>query len=282
MKILDIKPNTPEWFEFRKDKIGASDCPIIMGEGYTSPLNLWKEKVGNVERFTSPAMQKGKDEEEGIRVYLRKEFGTVLQEIVVQSEIYDWMIASIDGYDAERNEITEIKTTSDTKMFKDLANWKPLPMWVWQMQHQMYVCGLQKCRLVVKCDGLYYIKMIERDPEMVVRLLMEEEKFIECVLSMTPPVAENPLPELTDPSVISLISEYNAVHLTEKNAERRKKEIKEELAQRTANTPFTCIEGKFVLASRKGTIQYKDIPELHGIDLEMYRGPATEYWDIKS
>jgi len=32
---------------------------------------------------------------------------------------------------------------------------------------------------------------------------------------------------------------------------------------------------------RKGSIQYKSIPELQNVDLEQYRGKATKSWGVK-
>jgi hypothetical protein len=31
---------------------------------------------------------------------------------------------------------------------------------------------------------------------------------------------------------------------------------------------------------QKGTVQYKDIPELKGIDVDIYRGPEVERWKL--
>ena len=45
MKIIPIEQQSPEWFEWRKTGITASDMPIIMGVSpYKTPWQLWAEK----------------------------------------------------------------------------------------------------------------------------------------------------------------------------------------------------------------------------------------------
>jgi predicted phage-related endonuclease len=41
-----MQQQTPEWLEFRKNKIGASDAPIIMETSpWKTPYQLWLEKL---------------------------------------------------------------------------------------------------------------------------------------------------------------------------------------------------------------------------------------------
>ena len=63
------KQNTPEWLEFRKNKIGASDIPIIMGlSPYSTPLQLWKRKLGFLEEMQmNDCMRFGNENESIIR-----------------------------------------------------------------------------------------------------------------------------------------------------------------------------------------------------------------------
>jgi len=43
---------------------------------------------------------------------------------------------------------------------------------------------------------------------------------------------------------------------------------------------FKVEDMKIMQVERKGTINYKRIPELQGRDLEEYRSPSTTYWRI--
>ena len=85
MKRLNIEQDSPEWHELRNCSIGASDCPSIMGVGYDTPKNLWKQKLG-AKKFQSDAMKEGKELEPQLR-----ELGPVLAEkhIVIAKERYE-------------------------------------------------------------------------------------------------------------------------------------------------------------------------------------------------
>ncbi len=58
-----MQQNTPEWLEYRKTKIGASDAPILMNcSPWSSPYDLWMEKKGmKAPKKMTPAMQRGID-----------------------------------------------------------------------------------------------------------------------------------------------------------------------------------------------------------------------------
>ena len=60
-----MEQNTPEWQEFRKKRIGASDVPIIMGVSpWSDPLTLWRQKMDIVDTtFETAAMTHGRDNE---------------------------------------------------------------------------------------------------------------------------------------------------------------------------------------------------------------------------
>ncbi len=48
-----------EWLELRKNKIGASDAPIIMKVSpWKTPYRLWEEKLGLTECVSNQAMKR--------------------------------------------------------------------------------------------------------------------------------------------------------------------------------------------------------------------------------
>lgn len=51
-KVINIKPNTPEWLDFRKNFIGASEISTILGlDSYIQPARYFEEKVGVLETY---------------------------------------------------------------------------------------------------------------------------------------------------------------------------------------------------------------------------------------
>ena len=59
-------------------------------------------------------------------------------------------------------------------------------------------------------------------------------------------------------------------------------ELKKELIKASGDADKTDFEFLTVTkSSRAGSVEYKNIPELKGVDLEKYRKPSTEYFLIK-
>ena len=75
-----LQQNTNEWLEFRRNKIGSSDAPIIMGKSpWKTPHQLWEEKMGIKDSFfESQAMRRGKDLEPEARTAFEEQTGLVM------------------------------------------------------------------------------------------------------------------------------------------------------------------------------------------------------------
>src|SRR5271170_1345030 len=103
--------NTPEWLEMRRNKIGASDAPIIMQVSpWKTPYQLWEEKLGIAkQKQISYEMQRGTNLEEIARQEFEKMTGLIIFPQVVQHPNFEWMIASLDGIDLAHENIVEIK-----------------------------------------------------------------------------------------------------------------------------------------------------------------------------
>ncbi len=66
-----------------------------------------------------------------------------------------------------------------------------------------------------------------------------------------------------------------------KECERREAELYQQLTKLSRNK--ACKGGGYIYKSieRKGSIEYKAIPELKMIDLEKYRKPSTIFWKLE-
>ena len=75
-----MQQNTEEWLEFRRDKIGASDAPIIMGKSpWKTPHQLWEEKIGvRTSSYETAAMRRGKDLESEARKHFEQQTGLIV------------------------------------------------------------------------------------------------------------------------------------------------------------------------------------------------------------
>ena len=65
-KIERLQQNTPEWHQWRRHGLGASDTPVVMGEaGFKTPRMLWSIKTGRMQEETpGPAARRGKELEQ--------------------------------------------------------------------------------------------------------------------------------------------------------------------------------------------------------------------------
>ena len=68
-----------EWLEWRREGIGASDAPVIMGVSpWTTPLQLWENKLlGKSGQLETSSMRRGKDMEKEARRHFEEQMGTV-------------------------------------------------------------------------------------------------------------------------------------------------------------------------------------------------------------
>lgn len=80
----------------------------------------------------------------------------------------------------------------------------------------------------------------------------------------------------------ALNSEYLEAKAELKIAQEKEKALKEQILE-MCNDKSTSINGYLWEKSfRKGNIQYNEIPELIGIDLESYRGAPIEVWKFST
>lgn len=181
---INLKQNTPEWLEFRRKHIGASDAPAIMGVcKFNKPIDIWEEKLGlALPKEINYFMQRGKDLEFQALQMFENLTGILMIPKVVKNSNIDWMIASIDGMDFDNTKAVEIKCPGKKNHECALDGEIPKEYFP-QLQHQLAVTGL---------DKMYYFsytiesnKIIEvyRDQTYIDNLLKVEEDFWDCVIN---------------------------------------------------------------------------------------------------
>lgn len=72
--IRTIYKNRDEWLEARNSGIGASEIASVLGCGYSTPIQLWKEKIGAVQRKNlsdNERVKFGNDAEDALRSLFR-------------------------------------------------------------------------------------------------------------------------------------------------------------------------------------------------------------------
>ncbi len=192
-----------EWLEIRKRGIGSSDAAAAVGlNPYKSQLELWLEKTG---RDTGLPKTDPNDDESPMY------WGNVLEPIVAwhygkrtgnkvrrgnavlqhPDPELSWMLANIDRevIGADDVQILECKTAG----INGARLWKEgVPEYVQlQVMHQLAVTGKQAADVAVVLGGQHLeIHRIERDEEMIARLIELERTFWTYVETDTPPPAD--------------------------------------------------------------------------------------------
>jgi len=182
--------NTPEWKEWRKTKIGASDAAGVMGlSPWTSPHQLYEEKLGlRPEKYMSDAMIKGHNLEERARVCYEIETGLFIYPTVKIHPAWDFLIASLDGITLDGKTIVEIKCPGQKTI--SMAEKGEIPIhYQCQMQHQMFVTELDSCDYFVYeevYDGIIqntWRITVARDEKFIAEMVTAELEFYECLIT---------------------------------------------------------------------------------------------------
>ncbi len=275
-----------EWLEFRKDKIGASDVPIILGlSPWESPREFWNRRLTGKSIEANFAMRRGSLLESQARKILNMSCWGDYEPCVIQSRENPSLIASLDGLylDPEGNvHIAEIKCPGSKS--HDLAKAGIIPNhYIPQLCHQCMLSGAKTC-LYVSWDGYSdTVIKIRYTPEkdMCEKIKVEIEKFIASLNDFTAPEAQGrDWVECQDISLIEYANRYK--HLSNRISEYEKeRDFLKEMITSKMQHPKTIVNGlKIQKTYRSGAIDYSNIPELIGVNLETYRKPHTESWKI--
>ena len=139
MKIISLAQGSQEWLDWRKTRITATDASVIMGVNpFKNVSTLWKEKLDIVAAPTAnERMLRGQELEPVARQLFIEETGIDVEPLVVESDEFYWMGASLDGINDTRKIIIEIKCpSSDTHLLA--VDGSIRPYYMVQMQHQLY------------------------------------------------------------------------------------------------------------------------------------------------
>jgi putative phage-type endonuclease len=192
-----------EWLIMRKQGIGSSDAAAAIGlNPYQSPLELWMIKTGREENLPkidpndeSHPTYWGNILEPIVAAHYTKHTGLKVRKTnaILQHPDADkaWMLANIDYsiVGSKDVQILECKTAGEfgSRLWREGP-----PEYVQvQVQHQLAVTGRQVVDVCVLLHGQKIeIHRVERDDEVIARLIELERRFWEYVITETPPPAD--------------------------------------------------------------------------------------------
>ena len=179
--MIPKQQGSPEWHNWRKDRLGASDSGAIMGCGFLSIGALFDLKLGlRQPDEENEAMKRGKDMEEEARQAFEKMLDVELYPKCVEHPSLLWMSASLDGITRDGGLICEIKCPG--KKDHEVAMKGLVPeKYKAQLQHIMAVTGHEAIYYFSYRDGQGIIVVHPRDDHYIDVLVKREAYFFEML-----------------------------------------------------------------------------------------------------
>lgn len=277
MKILNIEQGSPEWLALRKNKIGASDAPVLMEVSpWRTPYQLWSEKMGLSETEQNQSMRRGLELEPIARQKFVDEIGYGVSPVVALHDSISYMLASFDGLSDSGEIAVEIKCPGreDHEMAMDgIITEKYVP----QLQHQMEVADIDSMFYFSYSERSYKIIEINRDHKYIKDIIEKEKAFWDCMQNLeAPDLIDRDYIKMENPEWDELEKEW--MYLSQ--FENRKEQVRKRLIEIAQNKNARGNYIKLSKVMRKGNVDYKSVPALTGIDLEKYRKGTIETYRI--
>jgi putative phage-type endonuclease len=293
-----MEQGTNEWLAWRHKAITSSKAPIIMGKSkYMTRYQLWFEMIGEPKaqerpRFVQELGHKFEPKALGY-IALQNEILDFKPTLFEHKE-YDWLKASLDGYSEEKNIALELKYVGKDRFNQVKTTRKPLDDHWDQLQHILMVTGAKKLIYGVytldaerkSIDEIHWID-VHIDLDYVLKELFPTLKeFHEMVISGTQPeLIEKDQVEISDQLSLNLADSYTELLKQKKEIDDKLKGIESDLKAiaekeqagkvRIKNLNISCVV-------RRGSVDYKKIPELKNVDLDKYRKAPSTYYAIRA
>ena len=200
LRLVDTRTlDRQQWLSVRQGGIGSSDAAAAVGLcPYKSQLELWMEKTGRTPTEDTPP---GMDDprywgtllEPYVAVAYSQQTDRKVRKVnaVLQHPTFPYMLANIDRevVGCPDVQILECKTAGEwgSKLWRD-----GVPEYVQlQVQHQLAVTNQRAADVaVLLCGQRLEIYRIERDEEVIARLVVLEARFWQYVTTDTEPSAD--------------------------------------------------------------------------------------------
>ena len=188
----DFAQNSAEWYAWRNKGLGASDAPAVMGVSpWTTRFQLWAEKTGTLPRpdfhpMAVKAMARGTFLEPYAREWYEKKTGLIVPAKNCTHPVYEFIRASLDGFNEKHKVMVEIKCPGKADHAKALKGKTP-DKYFPQIQQQFLVSGAERCDYVSFDGKDGVIVEVLPDPVYQKQLLNELMTFWKLVETKTPP-----------------------------------------------------------------------------------------------
>lgn len=289
-KILDVIPDSPEWYVKRQGGCGASDSAAILGlSKWATPLSVYKSKLGVEQEFDETTAWIGHEQEGIIGRWIEKfhpEVGRLLPGFAAQSVEYPWLFATPDALADDQGLLIPVEKKTSMEFARD--SWSegvPLYYQV-QVQQQILVMDAPYGWIAVFHGGRDFelFKVMRDDGFLTDHLIPKTQEFWEQhVKALVPPEPSTSAeavelwggdPELSiegGEELYDLWGAYGLMQAEQHELEDKLDGIKLELQKAMQEATALTHNGQvlFTWRPRKGATRFdhealrEDHPELH-------------------
>ena len=276
--LLRLVQGSAEWHAHRSQYCNASETPAVLGVSpWVTPYQLWAIKTGRATQETTPAMQYGTDTEPLARAAYEQLTRTVMQPKVMVTGAYS---ASLDGINFGGDLIVEIKCPvkgQASELWKQAASGNIPAHYQWQVQHQLMVSEAKLAHFYIFDGKRGLLLDVYPAPEQWLTIVREWTAFRHYLDTDTPPpLTERDTRIRTDQDWQQAAEAYIQIKHQADALGAQLDAAREQLVQLASHNSESGFGVSFSRYWKQGSVQYKNVSALNGVDLELYRGPKRE------
>ena len=276
--LYKLIQGSPEWHEHRAQYRNASETAAVMGlSPLQTPYELWLVKTARKVTVETEAMRHGTATEPAARATFEQESGLIMQPLVMVDGDYS---ASLDGITLAGDTIVEIKCPfrgQTSELWQTVHTGSVPAHYMLQVQHQLMVSKARHAYLWVY-DGQQGIGLtIEPDVAAFAQIRSAWEIFQPYLDNDTPPpMTDQDTLTRSDYMWQQAAAEYLNCKAASDEAQAKADEAKARLVAMTAHSRESGFGVSVTRYWKVGNVDYKKIPTLVGMDLDVYRGKMRE------
>jgi putative phage-type endonuclease len=276
--LFKLVQGSPEWHEHRAKYRNASETPAVLGASpWMTPYELWLIKTGRkVVEETAP-MRHGTAMEPYARAAFEEYTGLIMQPQVVVDGEYS---ASLDGITLSGDTLVEIKCPfkgQSSELWQTVKSGTVPEHYILQVQHQLMVSQARRAHLYV-FDGSSGINTIIESDEIIFAHIREAWDLFQPYLDSDtpPPLTEQDTKARNDAEWREAAEAYRGWKSVIDEAQAKADTAKATLIELTTHSRETGYGVSVTRFWKVGSVDYKKVPALAGVDLELYRGKMRE------
>lgn len=273
-KIVYLVQGSPEWHAHRAMYRNASEAATVMGENpWMTPYQLWLIRTQRATQPVTPPMRYGSQMEPAARAAYETLTGNVVQPLVMVEDEYS---ASLDGLTLDGRLIIEVKCPVNGRksaLWREVSETKVPRHYWWQLQHQLMVSGAEQAHFYVFDGTEGLLTTVYPDKEAWKALRTGWDRFMSHLRSDIPPeLTDRDSQTRDDPEWTRAAKAYLSLKEASDNVAEQLEAAKAKLIALAQHPSVTGAGVKVTRFWKQGSVDYKRVPALEGVDLEAYRG----------